>query len=263
MTLAVTAATTGALVPPRVQVVVSGLVTGDSYRVSGRWSGGSWAVRGGAGQASTSQVVLTDVAAPVNTPITYRVESDSDTADSASLTVPWSDDYENAYLLQSLDGEVTVAFQGIDTGDEREYGMRSTTFAIPGRRSPVVVYDVPGSESGSWEIITDGSQTERMRDLVGKGGPVLLRTDGSVRDMPASQYAVMTGVASRWLGGSSSRVWSLAYQVIDDPQPDTILPTSTWDDFAAVYTGTTWDDFATHWTGSTWNEFERVDWTTY
>lgn len=264
MAVAITASLIGSVDPQRVQVVVTGLTVGDAYRVTGSGAGASWDVRGGTGTATTTQVVLVDAASPVNVPLTYEVTTDSGTvATPGTVTVGWSDRDEGRYLLQSLDGDIVVPFRWVDDGAPREMDMRSSLYAIPGRRSPVVVYDVALADSGSLTADTRGDETTLMRDLLQAGGVALLRTDGAVRDLSAVDFIAVTRAPSELTGYANDRRWSLSYQVIDDPQPGEALPTSTWDDFDAAYSGLTWDDFDAEWSGLSWDLFDRTDWTTH
>lgn len=264
MALSITAALIGSDTPRKVQVVVGGLTLGDSYTVMGEWAGGSWPVRGGQGTATTTQVVLVDNAGPVNVPATYQVTTGAGSVVSAAVTVPWTVGADGgSYLLQSLRGDLVVSFRWMDNGAPLEPGMRSSLYEIPGRRSPVVVYDVASAESGSVVADTEGADTEAMRALLRAGGVALLRTDGAVRDLPAADFIAITRAPSELTGAGDTRRWSLDYRVIADPQPDEVIPTSTWDDFDTAYSGLTWDSFDTEWAGQTWDLFDRTDWTAH
>lgn len=260
MAVAITAALVGTTTPQKVQVVVSGLTIGDAYEVTGTWSGGTWTVRAGSGTSTTTQVVLVDVAAPINTPVTYRVTTDSGLATSGAVTVPSS----SRYLLQSLDGSVSTAFRMQVNGLSREIGLRSTMYAVPGRRDPVVVMDGSMTDSGSLVARMTVEQSAALRQILTPGGLALLRTDGSVGDLPGADYILITAASGSLLSAvGGDRIWSLSYRVVGDPEPGTVVPTSTWGDFDTAYAGLTWDAFDTEWAGQTWDLFDRTDWTAH
>lgn len=228
----ISASLIGTAVPKLVQVVVTGLTVGDEYVVTGHWSGGLWPVRAGTGVAAASQVVLSDNQTPVNVPITYKVSVNGGLpTESAPVTV----NYAGQYVLQSLDGTRSAAFLGASNGMPRESALRTSTFRVPGRSTPAVRYDIAAGESGAWEIHTLPEETEPLRLLIHEGAPLLLRTDGAVRDMAAVEFVVVTSATRRLVGVSSERIWSVGFTVIDDPQPNAVVITSTWDDFDVAY----------------------------
>lgn len=262
MALTVTAAVVGTSTPRAVQVVVSGLIAGEDYTVTGSWSGGSWPVRAGTGVAKGSQLVLADVATPVNTPITYTAEHAGVVASSDSVRV----DYGGKFVAQSLDGRDYAEFGWSDNGDPRTQARRTAVFRIPGRERALVRYDVPGGESGDLVVTTRGPQTRALQGLLAPGGPLLLRTDGNVRDLDAVSFIQPTS-ATRVLTGegiqsTNARQWSIGFELIDDPEPNTVVALSTWDDFDAVYAGLTWANFDAEWAGLTWADFDVHDWAT-
>lgn len=263
MPVAVTASLVGTSDPRAVQVVVTGLTVGDQYEIRGNWSGGSWPVRAGTGTADASQVVRTDVQSPVNIPVTYTVAVGGlDAATSAPVTV----DYAGRYVLQSLDGKRSAQFRWLDNGAPREHLLRSSVFFVPGRPEPVVVYDVAAGEDGELLVATGGTQTAALRDLVRAGAPLLLRTDGTIRDVAAVEFVQLrsarSALSGAGVGSTNDRRWTLGFTVLADPEPNTLVASSTWDDFDAVYTGLTWVDFDGEWAGSTWNQFDLADWAT-
>lgn len=263
MAAAVSASLVGTTYPRAVQVVVSGLTSGQVYEIRGTWNGHVWPVRAGKGTSDGSQVVRSDLAAPINTPVVYEVLVDGAVAaSSAPITV----DYAGRYVLTSLDGKATSALRLLENGLPREVQVRTSAFSIPGRSRPVVMYDIPGGQSGEWVAQTAGAGTDDLRALVDTGAPLLIRTDGTVRDLDPAEFVHLTSAshAATWasLAGGTARNWSLGYLVIDDPQPATLIPTSTWADFDRAYTGLTWAAFDAEWTGSTWDQFDLEDWST-
>lgn len=260
MAVSVTATLVGSDAPAKVEVVVGGLTPGDAYEVTGQWAGGSWPVRGGTGTATTTQVVLVDNASPINVPVTYAVASGSGSATSGAVTVSWP----GRYLLQSLDGTIATGFRLQVNGLTRDIGLRSATYAIHGRHDPVVVMDQSMTDSGTLVARMTSQQSANLRAILSPGGAALLRTDGTVGDLPAVDFILITAASGALLSAvGGDRVWTLAYQVIGDPEPDTVMPLSTWDDFDAAYAGLTWDSFDAEWTGQTWDLFDRTDWTTH
>lgn len=262
MALGVSVALIGDEDPQAVQVLVTGTTLGDTYTVTGSSGTLVWPVRGGTGVAAGgTQIVLVDVASPINVAVTYQAVHDSDavTATSSPITVPFA----ARQLLATVDGAVNVTFTTLrDNGAPRDVSMRSATFQIPGRLLPVVRYDVPGGESGEYVVDTVGSQTDDMFALVRAGGLAIFRTDGSLRDLPAVQFILISSCPSVLTGVDSRRTWTVGFQVVADPQPDAVAIVETWDDFDSVYAASTWTAFNTEWTGQTWNLFDIEDWAT-
>lgn len=259
MALAIAASLVGTNTPKAVQIVVTGLTDGDDYEVTGSWSGGSWDVRAGTGTVDGTQVVLVDIASPINVPITYTAVTDSGTVEADAVTVAYDGD-DDQYLLQSLDGGTTVAFRWLDNAAPRAKVLRGNVFRIPGRATPVIVYDVPGGTQGELVARTTATHSQNMLDLLALGGMALLRTNGSVRDLPAVEFLFITRAESALSGVGNDRAWTLSYEVVDDPEPDTAVAASDWDDFDTVYVDLTWDDFDDEWTDQTWDDFDVEDW---
>jgi hypothetical protein len=260
MPVSVTASLVGTYSPRTVQVVVSGLTSGTAYSVQGESEGRTWPVRAGTGTASSSQIVLPDLAAPINVPVTYTAFHGTETATSAPITV----NYPYSAVLQSLAGDMSVPMDLRDNGLPRRPSFRHSTFAIPGRRNPVVHYDIPSGMGGEFRVNTDGAETQTLDALLGAGAPLLVRTDGGVCDLEPVIFVLITDAPSSLLVGTRRR-WELSYLVIDDPEPNTLVGLPTWDDFDASYTSDpvlTWDSFDAEWAGSTWNDFDVFDWAT-
>lgn len=250
----------GAVTPKAVQVAISGLTAGQAIVVTGAAGGYTWRVRGGSGVATGAQLVLTDAAAPINVPVTYTVTVDGQDFAAGPITVPSVHDY----VLQSLDGRVVVPFEFHGHEDPRDLALRSTLLQVPGRTTPVVLWDVAAGESGQWDIRTTPTATQALLDQLTDRGPVmLLRTDGSIYDQPAVQYITITSASRTRFAFDGQRLWSLGFVVIDDPEPDQVLPTSTGADFDAAWAGRTGADFDAEWAALTWADFDRTDWTQY
>jgi hypothetical protein len=253
----ISASLTGVYSPRTVQIVVTGLTVGGTYEVTGSWAGGSWPVRAGIGTAENTQMVLADLAAPINIPVTYTVVHGAEQATTAELTV----NYHRRYVLQSLSGAVSVEFDMIRNGAPQQLAVRQASFMIPGRPRPVMRFDVAGGESGELTVDTREAQTAVLKALLGAGAPMLLRTDGAILDLDATQFLSVTSAPSALIGMTRRR-WNLTYQAIDDPEPDTVVGLSDWDDFDASYAGLTWDAFDAEWAGSTFDQFDVYDWAT-
>lgn len=255
----------GATSPQVVQIAVSGLTPGLEVTVTGTAAGSTWLVRGGAVTATGGQIILTDVLAPLNVPIVYTVSVDGFTIASDPIAV----DYPDKYVMQSLDGRTVIPFEWVATGVPRSSALRSASYDVPRRTSPVVRWDVSGGESGTVSLRLTKSAGLVLRAHLREAGPVVVvRTDGAVRDTPPAEFWLLRSADSvLWdavVAGemSTDRVWSLAYDVIDDPEPSVVIAVATWDDFDAVYAESTWDDVDDEWAGGTWDEFDRTDWST-
>lgn len=264
MALAIAVALIGAENPQAVQVAITGATIGDSYTINGNWAGGEWTVRGGDSViAADTQIVLVDVASPINIPLTYTVTHDADGVfvNSSSITVPHPD----LEVMTSVDGLTVIRFlRRLNDGAPRGLTMRSAIYAIPGRNLPGVRFDVTAGESMALAVDTIDTDTDNLFDLLRTGGLVLLRNNGSVRDTPAVQFLLVTDAPSQLNGIDNTRTWTLGCQVVDDPEPDVIVVVDTWDQLDAVYLvlPSTWANFDTEWSTKTWNQFDLEDWAT-
>lgn len=250
----------GSTAPRPVQVVIEGLSAGQSVVVHGSSGGRSWPIPGGAFAAVEGQVVLVDNRAPVNVPITYAVTVDGVTINSAPVTVAYHADH----LLQSLDGRTVVDFVWRDNSLPYQSTVRSVTFDVPGRRRPPVRFAPGGDGGGRIEVRTDSANTGRMADLLRPGRPVVLRTNGSVRDFPPTELVLVQQASSvlyEAFNARDNRVWDMAFIFVDDPEPGTVVAAFTWEDFDAAWDGRTWEDFDAYFSGLTWDDLDRMDWT--
>ena len=264
MSLAVAAVLAGGGYPRAVQVAITGLTVGAPFLVTGALADGTtWTVRGGNGQTVTATTaILADVSTPINVPVTYTAAQTGLTpATSAPITVP----YSGRYVLQSLDGRTAIPVTMLADASSRSTFVRTVSFAVPGRTTPVIRWDVSGGESGSFDVMLPRSSSDALRTLLTTGAPaVAFRSDGTVYDWPASFLCVITSAASRMLSqGYTDRIWTLGYTVIADPEPSTVLAASDWDDFDATYAAQTWDQFDAYWSTLTWDDFDATDWSTF
>jgi hypothetical protein len=259
MALAIATDLVGPASPQVVQVTVSGLTVGQSFVVSAEAAGTSWTVRGGDAVAVAAQVVLTDVATPVNAAVTYTVVSGTESASAAPVTVPFDGDY----VLCSLDGRVAVGYEWHGNDNPREVHLRTATFDVPGRSTPVVRWDVSSGEAGELMLRATPTQSALLRAHLRERGPVMiLRTDGAQLDLAPVEYVAITRVSHASFGFDGTRLWSVRFELIEDPEPSLVLAVSTWDDFDEVYAALTWDDFDAEWSSLTWDDLDQVDWST-
>jgi hypothetical protein len=255
---AVSATLTGIAVPRGVLVVVTGLTIGDVYAITGSSGDWSWPVRAGRGTAAATQVAVNDMHTPINVPITYTVTVAGVGTTSSAVTVT----YGRRYVLQTLRGDASVEFDMIRNNAPRALATRLATFYVPGRARPVTRHDVSGGESGSIEADTEDARTGTIKAMLTSGVPLVLRTDGDILDLDAVEFLAVSSVTSSLIGMRRRR-WVIGHEVIDDPEPDTLVALSDWDDFDASYDATLdWDDFDAEWTGQTWDDLDLEDWAT-
>lgn len=250
----------GSSEPRPVQVVLDGLSAGQSVIVTGTAGGHTWSVPGGAFTATGEQVVLVDNRSPVNTPVVYAVVVDGQAINSPPITVP----YHANHLIQSLDGRTIVDFVWMRIDLPQEPTIRSVAFDVPGRARPPVRFTPGGDGGGSLRIRTSRAGTDALRSLLRAGRPVVVRTDGQMRDWPGTELVLLTSAPSVLWGAIDEpdhRVWDMAFLFVDDPEPGTPVSAFTWSDFDAAWDGQTWDDFDAFFDGLTWDAFDRMDWT--
>lgn len=248
--------------PEPVQLVIDGIPAGAEFSVVGSLVGGdTWAVPGGMGVGSGSQVALVDNRAALNVPVVYRVLTAGEVYESAPVTVA----HDGRHVLQSLDGGTRVDFVWHANGLPREVTMRSVAFDVPGRARPPLRVVRGGDGGGEVVVRTSEAGTAALRAMLRAGSPVVLRTDGSVRDWPAVEILHLMGASSQMWDAidpvtremSTDRVWSLSYLLVDDPQPSQAVSAFDWDDFDAA--GLTWDELEAM--SLTWDEFDTYPWT--
>ena len=258
MALAITAALVGADTQPRpVQVNITGLTIGQTYVVTASAAGWSRIVQGGEGTAVATQLLLIDVATPLNADLTYTVVHASTTASSSAVTVAYA---AGDALLQSLDGTVTAGFKWMDNADPREQDPRVALYHPAGRSRPIMHYDAAGDESGEIVARTEVADGVAMRELVRQGAPVLLRCEVGMRDIdPVEVLGIRS--APRVLIGSvgGRREWSLAYTLVSD-EDDTPLVMVTLDHLNQYYATKMLSDVNTQWAGLTLADMNAFDW---
>ncbi len=254
--------------PPPVQIVLTDVPSGAEYVVTGSTgAGSSWPVPGGSALGDGGQVVLVDNRSALNVPVTYSAVVEGVTYAAAPVTVV----HPGKAVLQSLDGQVSVDFVWVENALPREPQVNAAAFNVPGRRRPPMRMAPGGDGGGDLVIRADRDNGEDMAALLAAGKPVLVRTDGTVRDWPAVELIHLVSAPSRLWGAveggqmSTQRVWSLGFLFVDDPEPSQALSAWTWDDFdqAALVSFPTWDDFDALFAGSTWDDFDTTEWGQY
>lgn len=259
--------TLGSQKVPHVQVVIPGtdLPSGSAWTLTASYTDGlgetqSYRVRGGSGVAASAQVVLVDVAAPVNVPVAYSLAVDG----SVTVTGTTTRTYVGQDVMVAVDGSEAVDFMWEAGGGDRRQGVRRFHASdVAGRARPPLRLDpVAGAGGGSLVAETYGADTSAMRRLLASNAPCYLlhNHDGCVEgcDLPFTDLVYVTGDSNDALDTTTRRRWSLAYLLIDDPEPNFVVPLSTWDAFDTAFA--TWTAFDAYFAGKTWDEFDRTDW---
>jgi len=258
MPLAITAALVGAATQPQpVQVNVTGLTIGQTYVVTASAAAWSRVVQGGEGTATATQLVLIDVATPLNAALTYWVVHASTTVASSPVTVAYA---AGDALLQSLDGTVTAGFKWMDNGHPLDQDPRAAFYRPAGRARAIMHYDVAGDESGTIVARTYEADSIAMRELIRQGAPVLLRAELGMRDIDPVEVLGIER-APRVLIGSvgGRREWSLAYTLVSD-EDDAPLVMVTLDHLNTYYATKMLSDVNTQWAGLTLADMNAFDW---
>lgn len=252
----------GPVTPQAVQIEITGLTAGQTVTVTGSAGEHTWTVRGAHATTVTGSVLrLTDVATPLNAPITYTVELGGVAYTAGPITVPYS---AGRMVLQSLDGRTVIACRWLDNADPRDLRQRAAISAIPGRSVPVVRGDVISMQTRRLAVRTAPAATAALEQhFATVGGDLLLRSVPPLRDFSPVAFLRVTASTHELFGAEGDRRWDLSCVVIDDPEPDMVVPVSTGDDFDAAWAGLTWDDFDAEMSGLTGDEFDGIDWTQY
>ena len=257
MPLAIVAALGGAATQPRpVQVNVTGLTIGQAYTVTASTAAWSRVVQGGEGTATSTQLLLIDVATPLNTALTYTVVHAATSAASAPVTV----DYDGDAVLQSLDGITIAGFDWQDNADPRAQDPRAAFYRPAGRSRPIMHYDVAGDESGTIVAETSGADTTALRELIRQGAPVLLRAEVGLRDIDPVEVIGVSAAPRELIGAVGGlREWSLAYTLVSD-EDDTPLVMVTLDHLNQYYATKNLSDINTQWASLALADMNAFDW---
>lgn len=244
--------------PNPVQLALSGTTSGDTYVVTGSAGGTTWTVPGGSGVSTGALIALVDNRAALNQAVTYSAVVAGVAYASAPVTVVSAG---ARFLLQSLDGQVTSAPTLLAGDFSKAPVFRSAISEVPGRRRPPVRYATAGDGGGRFNLSTDGAQTRLLEELLTSGRPLVYRcsTQTQVRDLPLVDLILPTGVSST-VFPDGTRIWSLDYLLVDDPEPSTVLAAWTGDDFDAAMATRTGTDFDALFASSTWDDFDTYPW---
>lgn len=258
MTVAVATSLIG--VPPvqSVQVVVTGIVAGDVVTVWREWDGHVELVRGGYSVTATSTaMILADIAAPFGVTVTHRVQVGADEATDA-IVVPEVDQSADVFS-DPLSG--VYALVDLLTGpQERSQAFVGSLLRPAGRSRAVSVYDVRAADAGSWELHTDiGAPTDEFLALLASGGPLVHRPGSAGRlNFPGTEFVQLLDVSRSLIG--DEQVWAVSYEVVDEPDPDVPVALSTLADLADAYDTLTLDDLATDFVAGTLLDVATTDW---
>jgi hypothetical protein len=258
MTLAITAVLVGSPAPPRpVQVVVAGLTVGQVYAVTASAPGWSRPVQGGAGTAAATQLVLIDVATPLNTPITYTLTHNGSTVTtSPAVTVAYAGDA----VLQSLDGRTVAGFDWQDNADPRAQEPRVALYRPAGSARAIMHYDIAGDESGTIVAETSGANTTALRALVHDGAPVVLRAEVGLRDVDPVEVIGIRAAPRHLIGAVGDlRQWDLAYTLVADEDASPLV-IATLAHVNTYYAAQTLAALNTQWAGLKLADLNAFDW---
>lgn len=253
---------------PHVRIVIPGtdLTSGALWELWASYTDGlgdvqSYRVRGASGVPASAQVVLVDVAAPLNTTVTYSLTVDG----TVTVTGTTTRTYTGRDVLQGVDGDEVVDFNWLAAGgDPREPVVRVHVTDVPGSpRPPARLAPVLGAGGGSILADTSGVDTAAMRRLLGRPCYVLHNPSRCTIpgcDIPPSELVLITRAGNDRSDriDAAHRHWNLEYLLIADPEPSYRVPVSTWGD--AEGADLTWGEAAT--VAATWGAAELVDWST-
>lgn len=237
-----------------VAVDTSALTAGQDFRVTGSTPDGfTWQVRGGLGQVAGGQLLLIDALAPLNTPLVYTYASGQVSYSSVAVSLPST----RLNRLTSLDGLITANLRWMVDGARRGKTTRAAVFPIPGVEFPAVRYDRATAGGGRITASTAGADTATLDALVDSGRAVSLRLAQPIHGIPLVCHLVIQD-APNYLpsAGRDVRQWDLSYLLVADPEPGTLIPVTTWDEWDAFEAGRTWADVDAD--GLTWDEDDRL-----
>lgn len=254
--MTISAALVGASSPQLVQIVVSTTTNGVAWTLTGSAAGWAWDVAEGVGDGN--QLVVVDIRAPGNMPVTYTYTSNGASQVSTPVTVIIDGDV----AFQSFDGQRTVTVNFRDGSLGLELAPAQAVFAIPGRRLPVVRYTATSSGAGAFGFQVPFTDSDAFDALIADGAPVLYRAGVSLKDFPPVAAVLFTRLSSEADYFNEFREWSVSFLFVPDPYLDTILGAFTWDYVDSVLAGRTWDQVDALFAGYTWDQIDTLDWTT-
>lgn len=248
-------------VVPVVQVAINNLPVGAEWRIVGQCQGHTWPVPAGQGVATGEQVVLIDPRAPLNMPVTYRLQvAGRRMVESNAVVVPLAG---ADVVLSTLDGSWTFVPEFLTAGEfPRAVAPLSVQYAVPGRERGPVRWGPASLAPTTWTLHCSEARSDELMELLRIGMPLVYRLATPVRDLLPVEFILVTAVDSvSYPGAGAWRTWTLEFTYIDDPEPSSTIVASTWDDHDAAYAGATWDDWDAEWIDTNWNGWDRVDWT--
>lgn len=261
MAIAVTATVLTAAEPAPVQVLVTGMSSGEDYTVVGVYGSYTWPIPGGTGTSDGSNLLLVDNRAPLNASITYQATVDGVPYTSSSVSVT----FDGVCILQDIAGDTIASVELASAADERNREARVSLFRVAGRRDMPGRYDKGLAPSMTLVVEASGTQATNLNALIDAGGPIVRRNDASIleRGLPPVEILAVLSTSDALVGALGTlRQFAMSAQVVGDPEPGVVLVAFDWDDFDTIYSADTWADFDAAWSGSTWDLFDAYDWGT-
>ena len=139
----------------------------------------------------------------------------------------------------------------------RQSSQPGSLIQVQGRSTPVALWDVRTSATGSQEILCETPQDlRRLRLLLADGAPILVRTGRPVPGMLPREIHFIDGLSTSSWHNPPTTVADLEYTVVDDPEPGQLSSVGTFDDMQAAIdavddpdTIDDFDDIADYWVG--------------
>ena len=254
----------GAGAIPPVQVVLSGaeLVSGQEWALEATYTDGlgaevTYTPRGGYGVGAGAQVVVIDLAAPIQREVSYRLIRNGTQVSTGSVTR--TSNYRDAFV--SLSGAMVVPFVRMP-GHSWTPEPRMHSTVVPGNPfSPTRMAPTAGLGSTSINVMVEAAHAALWRELVMLNAPVYVLHDIETDDdIPGVELVTIKAAGGARENSRAPRMWSLTLTPQPDPEPALLVGLSTWDEFDDHFAGKTWTDFNAMFVGQTWDAFDLVDW---
>lgn len=258
----------GSLPPVRIVIPGTDLPSSDPWTLTASGADLAWQVRGGSGTGAGAQVVLVDTLAPVNVTLTYSLTVAGTVTQLDTITRTYAGVGGDGFgrdAVADLTGSTVAGVRRLPS-DRRQGERRFHASSVAGSRyAPLRLDPVAGAGGGSLTVASVGAQTTALRSLLDGNGLLAYYHDTSRCDLPgcplpAVEILYVTSESSdvgdrRDVG---EREWSLGWLAQADPEPDLVVPVSTWDAIDAA--DLDWDaiDALT----LTWDEWDALDVTT-
>lgn len=236
--------------PPRTVASVSGLTVGDAVSIYRSVAGVRTPVRGALDMvAASTEVTAVDAELPFGVPVTYVAVVNATSEHSFGPTT---------YALPGGKVAVSDAIGGgaaevvVTAWPSKQRERVATTYVVGGRN--VVVSGALAPSTSTIEVFTE-TETSR-RALAGllesaTSGVVQIRQPGAYSDVDG-YYAITRAASGRYSqdGTDERRRWDLSAVEVEGWPAALTVPTSTYADVAASYSGLTYaalaDDFASY-----------------